>query len=78
MTISVTELKARLLEVIRELERDQKAVDIERHGRIVARLIPASDVRHEGRPWGRLQGSGTLLSEPEESVLEEAEFEALR
>ncbi len=77
MTISVTELKARLLEIIREVERDQKAVEIERHGRVVARLIPASEVRHEGRPWLRLQGTGTLLSEPGESVLEETEFEAL-
>ncbi len=78
MTISVTELKSRLLEIIREVERGQKAVEIERHGRIVARLIPASDVLHEGSPWARLHGMGTLLSEPGESVLEETEFEALR
>lgn len=65
-TISVTELKARLLEVVREVEREGKAVDVERHGKVVARIVPATARRV--RPWEALYGSGELLGDPEESV----------
>lgn len=78
MTISVTDLKARLLRVIRDVEREGKSVDVERYGRVVARLIPAARVDPTARPWTRLRGSGTLEGAPEESVLEESEFEALQ
>lgn len=76
MAISVTELKARLLEVIREVERERHVVEIERHGRVVARLVPSGQTR--GDAWERLQGSGRLLAEPDESVLDESDFEAGR
>lgn len=77
MTISVTQLKSRLLEIIREVEREGRSVDVERHGRVVARLIPAASGRADGAPWTRLRGSARLLAEPAESVLDESEFEAL-
>ena len=66
MTISVTELKARLLEIVREIEREGKAVDVERHGKVVARLVPATTKRV--RPWEALYGSAVFLGDPEESV----------
>lgn len=66
MTISVTELKARLLEIVREVEREGKAVDVERHGKVVARIVPATPKRV--RPWEALYGSGEFLGDPEESV----------
>lgn len=78
MTISVSELKARLLEIVREVERDGTVIDVERHGQIVARIIPAVSSAASKRPWEVLRGTGTLLSEPEESVLEESDFEANR
>ena len=39
MTISVTELKARLLEIVRDVERQGTIVEVERHGQVVARII---------------------------------------
>ena len=66
MTISVTELKARLLEIVREVEKSGEAVDVERHGKVVARIVPATEKRV--RPWEKLYGSGKLLADPEESV----------
>ena len=79
MTISITELKARCVEIIRDLERDGEAVEIVRDGEIVARLLPATAVRAtEAKPWERLLGTGVLLATPEESVLEDRDFEALR
>lgn len=78
MTISVTDLKTRLLEVIRNIEREQTSVDVERHGRVVARLVPVSSPESRSRAWTRLRGSGELLSDPEESVLEDRDFESLQ
>ena len=78
MTISVTELKARCLEVIRELERDGNVVEITRRGEVVARLLPATPVATDARPWEKLRGTGELLASPEESVIEDHDFEALR
>jgi prevent-host-death family protein len=78
MTISVSELKARLLEIVREVEREGTVIDVERHGQVVARIIPATSRTASKRPWEALLGSGTLLSSPEESVLEESDFEASR
>ena len=72
MTISVSNLKARLLEIVREVEQEGTVVDIERHGKIVARIIPVTAASATVRPWEALHGSGTLISAPEESVLGEA------
>ena len=75
MRISITEFKARCLEIIRDLDRDGEVVEIVRSGKIVARLLPGSS---EERPWESLRGTGVLLATPEESVLDDADFEALR
>jgi prevent-host-death family protein len=77
MTISVTELKARCLEIIRQVERDGKVVEIARRGEVVARLLPATAAAG-AKPWQQLRGTGDLLATPEESVLEDNDFEALR
>ena len=79
MTISVTELKARLLEIVRDVERQGTVVDVERHGQVVARIIPAgSPSKTSSRPWEALIGTGNLLAAPEESVLADDDFEASR
>jgi prevent-host-death family protein len=78
MTISVTELKARCLEVIRKMERDGNVVEITRRGEVVARLLPATPAAVDSRPWEKLRGTGELLATPEESVIEDHDFEALR
>lgn len=78
MTISVTELKARLLEIVREVERQGTVVEVERHGQIVARIIPAAPAATAARPWEALRGTGRLLASPEESVLADEDFEANR
>jgi prevent-host-death family protein len=55
MTISVTELKARCLEIIRDVERERKVVEIVRRGEVVARLLPANaPARANAKPWERL------------------------
>ena len=78
MIISVTELKARCLEIIRQVEREGNVVEIARHGEVVARLLPANAASADARPWQKLRGTGELLATAEESVLEDRDFEALR
>ncbi|HVT43249.1 MAG TPA: type II toxin-antitoxin system Phd/YefM family antitoxin [Thermoanaerobaculia bacterium] len=78
MIISVTELKSRLLEIIREIERNGTVVEVERHGEVVARLVPAAAPPSRGRPWERLYGTGSLLASAEESVLDDQDLEAAR
>ena len=77
MVISITDLKRNLLAVVRELEATGVPVDIARHGRVVAHLVPALRPGSE-RPWERLRGTGELMAAPEESVVEDAELDALR
>ena len=79
MDISVTRFRATCLELIRRVESGGEPVDIKRRGKVVARLAPppaTGEARR--RPWERLRGSGELLAEPGESVLDAAEFEAGR
>lgn len=79
MDISVTELRANCLELIRRVETGGEAIDIKRRGRVVARLTPAPATADAPRkPWERLRGSGELLAEPGESVLRERDFQACR
>ena len=76
--ISVTDFKAHCLDVIRQVENAGAAVDIVRHGKIVARLVPSA-VAMQGTPaWLRLRGRGALLATAQESALNDQDFDAVR
>ena len=76
--ISVTDFKAHCLDVIRQVENTGAAVDIVRHGKIVARLVPSA-VAMQGTPaWLRLRGRGALLATAQESALNDQDFDAVR
>jgi antitoxin (DNA-binding transcriptional repressor) of toxin-antitoxin stability system len=79
MDISVTQFRASCLELIRRVEIGGNPVDIKRRGKVVARLAPPpAPAKVLRKPWETLRGSGELRVEPEESVLDEREFEASR
>ncbi len=79
MGISVTQFRARCLDLIRRVERGGAPIDIKRRGKVVARLAPPPAAGAAPRkPWEVLRGSGVLLAEPEESVLDARAFEASR
>jgi antitoxin (DNA-binding transcriptional repressor) of toxin-antitoxin stability system len=79
MDISVTRFRASCLKLIRRVETGGEAIDIKRRGKVVARLAPPPVVAEPPRKaWQRLRGSGELLAEPGDSVLEEGAFEASR
>lgn len=75
---SVTDFKQHCLDVIRQVEQDGAPVDLTRHGKVVARLVPTTPAARGTPPWLRLRGHGALLAQPGESVLEAADFEALQ
>lgn len=76
IAVSVSEFKAHCLDMIRQVEQAGAAVDLTRRGKIVARLVPTTSAPQDMPTWLRLRGQGTLCVAPEESVLDDAEFEA--
>jgi antitoxin (DNA-binding transcriptional repressor) of toxin-antitoxin stability system len=79
MYVSVTRFCASCLKLIRRVETGGEAIDIKRRGKIVARLVPSPAVAEPPRkPWEQLRGSGEMLAEPGESVLDERTREASR
>jgi antitoxin (DNA-binding transcriptional repressor) of toxin-antitoxin stability system len=80
MDISVTNFKARCLDLIRKVEESGKAITIRRRGQVVARLEPAHGPSgDESRPWEELRAlGGHAHFKAHESVLTDKDFEALR
>lgn len=69
MTISITEFKAKCLELLRGLEINGQPITIVRHKTPVAVIYPASAVAPVVPPWERLRGTvSAYLGTPEESV----------
>ena len=79
MDISVTDFKARCLDLIRKVEERGQTITIRRRGRIVARLEPAGGVAVDGKPWERLRALGGCADiSAKESVWENEDFESSR
>ena len=79
MDISVTDFKARCLDLIRKVEQSGKAITIRRRGRVVARLEPAGAPKDGGHPWEQLRALGGRANvKANESVWADKDFEALR
>ncbi|TRZ55983.1 MAG: type II toxin-antitoxin system Phd/YefM family antitoxin [Rhodocyclaceae bacterium] len=75
--VSVSEFKAHCLDMIRQVEKAGTAVDLVRHGKVVARLVPTTTAPSGMPAWLRLRGKGALTASAEETVLDEREFEAI-
>ncbi|HEX4024269.1 MAG TPA: type II toxin-antitoxin system prevent-host-death family antitoxin [Steroidobacteraceae bacterium] len=79
MDISVTDFRARCLDLIRKVEESGHAVTITRRGKIVARLEPAQSPGGDLKPWEQLRALGGIVhAQPGESVLDQEDFEAMR
>lgn len=76
--ISVSKFKAHCLDVIRHVETDGASVDLVRHGRVVARLVPTTSAASGVPAWLRLRHHGALSAAPDESVLDAGDFMANR
>ena len=76
MTISITDFKTHCLRILREVEESNKPVEISKQGKVRFRIIPV--MVPDKVPWMRLHSQGTLVSPPEESVLNQEDWEASR
>lgn len=65
MTVTIAELGTRVEEIVREVEEGH-VVEVERDGKVVARISPAEEKRQ--RPWEALRGSAVFHGDPEDSV----------
>ena len=65
-SIGVRELKANISEILREVEEAGEVVEVTRHGRIVARLVPGSWAapvdRDAGGAWSDLNALAAEIS----------------
>lgn len=79
MDISVSDFKARCLDLIRRVEKSGRPITIKRRGRTVARLEPARSLDAGLKPWEQLRAlGGEVHAAPGESVVKDRDFEALR
>ena len=81
MDISITEFKHRCLEIVRRVEETGKPVIIRRRGKAVAQLEPSAGTKAASpmKPWEQLRAmGGNLLAAPEETLLRDEDFEAMR
>jgi prevent-host-death family protein len=79
MDISVTDFKAHCLDLIRRVERSGQPVTIKRRGKTGARLEPAREPDAGLKPWEQLRAlGGEVRAAPDESVLKDRDFEAIR
>lgn len=76
--ISVSEFKTHCLDLIRRVEQGGAAVDLTRHGRVVARLVPTAAAPQGTPTWLRLRGRGRLHATADEGVFDANDFEAAR
>jgi len=79
MDISVTDFKARCLDLIRKVEKSGQPVTIKRRGKTVARLEPARGPDQGLKAWEQLRAlGGKVYAAADESVLKDEDFEATR
>jgi prevent-host-death family protein len=74
MTITATEFKAKCLALIDEVQEKGGELLISKHGRPVARLVPAG----AEKPWLALRGKGRFNGDAFSPVVDEKDIEALR
>ena len=74
--IPATEFKAKCLSLIDRVRERGEPVTITKHGRVVARLVPAAD--EDDRPWERLRGTVQWHGDPLAPVVSEDEIEVLK
>lgn len=78
MDISVTDFRARCLDLIRQVEKGGAPVTIKRRGKTVARLEPAAALEGGLKPWEQLRALGGVVhAAPDESVLKDEDFGAM-
>ncbi len=74
MRITATDFKAKCLRLIDEVNETGEALEISKHGKLIAKVVPI-----EGKtPWKRLNGKGRFTGDPFAPVVHDSEIHALQ
>jgi prevent-host-death family protein len=78
MTVTVTELKAKCLSLVDQVQKTGHPIIITKHGKVVAKLLPehANDLLEE--TLNELKGSITFYNNPFAPVVADSDIEAER
>jgi prevent-host-death family protein len=74
MEITATEFKAKCLKLLDQVNETGEVLEISKHGKPVARLMPIQTEM----PWASLRGRGRFKGDAFEPVLDESEIDALK
>jgi prevent-host-death family protein len=78
MTVSVTEFKAKCLNLIDQVHKDGEPVIITKHGKVVAKLVAENPIRPIEEVRLKLAGSVKSYQNPFEPAVAEDDIEALK
>jgi prevent-host-death family protein len=78
MTVSVTEFKAKCLNLIDQVHKDGEPVIITKHGKVVAKLVAENPSRPIEEVRLKLAGSVKSYRNPFEPAVAEGDIEALK
>jgi prevent-host-death family protein len=76
-TVRISEFKAKCLGLIEQVDKTRQPLQITRHGRPVAELIPAGPDRKK-KFLGAMVGTGKIVGEIVSPIIDLNEFEAYR
>ena len=74
MKITATEFKAKCLKLLDDVNRTGDTLEISKHGKVVARVVPAGNEH----PWKALRGKGRFTGDPFAPVVDPSDIQALR
>lgn len=75
MKLGAAEFKAKCLALIDRVRERGEPITITKHGRVVARLVPADD--GDDRPWLAVRGRARWAGDPFAPAIDESEIDAL-
>ena len=76
MKVNATEFKAKCLSLIDRVHSKGEVVTITKRGRVVARLVSATQT--DDKPWLALRGQAILKGDPFAPAVREDEIQALK
>jgi prevent-host-death family protein len=76
MTVTVTELKAKCLSLVDQVQKTGHAILITKHGEIVAKLVPEHETDLLQQTLEELNHSVTFYQDPFEPVLDQDDIDA--
>jgi prevent-host-death family protein len=74
--VAAAEFKAKCLAYLDEVHAEGRSITITKRGRVVARLVPATD--DDQRPWLRIRGRARWKGDPLAPAVGEVDVDALK